>query len=338
MVSKKSVEKQLKRLKFNSVSWGRAEIAELPSILLENEKIDECVNGIYEGGFALLVATDIRLLLIDKKPLRFLTVEDLRYDMITELDYSHRLMGAQISIAAGSKNLKFRSYNQPRLRELISIVQSSMAQSKKKQSASQEDQGQHLAQINQQLQAYLLATHQQQQVLQKQLDEAKKQGVHIDSNIEPVKPPSELADYLYAQSLLMQHEQQSNAQLHKTEASAQVEASIQAQPAIETAVPTTTPPSNPQGDTSNAQLADLYAEGVQEIFGRQQSTPTILSANRTQPEPKAQAATDHTSPIDINALSIAYSKLPMALRNRKFGRPSFNAHSQQTIESTPANS
>src|SRR5689334_21296733 len=92
MASLKSVEKQLKNIHFNTHAWGKAEISELPNILLDDEKIFECVNGTYEGGFALLVATNLRLLLVDKKPLKYLTVEDLRFDMINQIDYSHRLM------------------------------------------------------------------------------------------------------------------------------------------------------------------------------------------------------------------------------------------------------
>ena len=186
MVSAESVEKQLKRLKFNIHGWGRSEVRELHRILMEGEEVYECVNGMYEGGFALLVATDSRVLLIDKKPLNYLTVEDLRFDMINELDYSHRLLGAHITISAGSKSLTFKSYNQPRLRKLITHVQHCMAESKKSLSAGQQDQKQHLEQINQQLQAYLIAQHQQQETLREQLAQARSGGVHDSDRGQPL--------------------------------------------------------------------------------------------------------------------------------------------------------
>src|SRR5258708_3529959 len=128
MVSQESIQAQLKSIGFNQHGWGRTEVNELHHIIIEGEEIYECVNGIYEGGFALLVATDVRLLLVDKKPFNYLTVEDLRFDMINEIDYNHRLLGAYISITSGDKNLKFRSYNQPRLRKLIGHVQHCMAE------------------------------------------------------------------------------------------------------------------------------------------------------------------------------------------------------------------
>ncbi len=291
MVTRESVEEQLKKIGVNYRGWGRTEIGELAHIILPDEEIFECVNGFYEGGFALLVATNFRVLLIDKKPMKYLTVEDLRFDMINEIDYSHRLLSAQISISTGSKNLRFNSLNQPRLRKLIGHVQHCMAETKKKQSDHEEDQKVHLEQINQQLQAYLLAQHQQQQKIQQQLEKNSQQPL----DIEPLRPSPELSDYLYAQSLLAQHQ-----------------ATLPAAPAPPTPQTVAAPPTTA---VPAATSAELYAQGVQEIFGRQ-----------TLPD-------DQPSFI-LNPLRIAYSKLPLAMRNKKFGRPSFHAHSQ--TEAVPA--
>ena len=62
MVTQESVEQQLKKIGFNHFGWGRTEALELHNIILPDEEIYECVNGIYEGGFALLVATDVRVI------------------------------------------------------------------------------------------------------------------------------------------------------------------------------------------------------------------------------------------------------------------------------------
>jgi hypothetical protein len=307
MVSQQSVEQQLKRIHFNHLSWGTSEAKELHNILLADENILECVNGIYEGGFALLVATDMRVLLVDKKPLNYLTVEDLRFDMISEIDYSHRLFGARISISTGTKNLKFTSYNQPRLRKLINHVQHHMADLKKKQDNHQQGQNQHLEQINQQLQTYLLAQYQQQESLKHDLQNA--QNIAQVKVPEPVEMSPELKDYMLAQRLLME----------QLPAHIQATAPHSEQASISTPQPIALPV--PHGDPANPQLADLYAEGMQEIFGRR--TPTTQAYAPVQPVQTQPAAA-----LDVNPISIAYSKLPMALRNRKFGRPSFHAHSQ----------
>lgn len=283
MVTKESIEQQLKRIGFNYHGWGRTEISELPNIILPDEQIYECVNGFYEGGFALLVATNVRVVLVDKKPLKYLTVEDLRFDMINEIDYSHRLFAAEISISTGSKNLRFVSMNQPRLRKLIGHVQHCMAEGKKKQEEHSEDQKLHLEQINQQLQTYLLAQHQQQQKLQEYLAKGESKPIEL----EPVKPDPQLSDYLYAQRLLAEH--------------------------LKNGGSTEMPVADQTPDTT-----ELYNEGVQEVFG-----------NRPE-APQEQPSSRHLIPsLEVNALSVAYSKLPLAMRNKKFGRPSFHAHSQR---------
>lgn len=311
MVSAESVKQQLKQIGFNELAWGRSEVKELPHIILPDEEIYECVNGIYEGGFALLVATNIRVLLVDKKPMNYLTVEDLRFDMITEIDYSHRLFGARISISSGNKNLKFTSYNQPRLRKLITHVQHCMAEMKRKQSEHAEDQKSHLEQINQQLQAYLLAQHAQQEELRQQLQNGSAQAAQT---VQMPKPAPELSDYLFAQSLLQQYQQ----------AGAQVVNPLPPLPAqLQAAVPQ--PIQHVSAQIAQEDAADLAEAGRQEIFGKHldatpQPAPMQVAAAQVTPAPS----------VEVNPLNLAYSKLPMALRNRKFGRPSFHAHSQQT--------
>lgn len=301
MVSEQEVERQLKKINVKTTGWGRREFQELPHILLPGEEIYECVNGLYEGGFALLIATDVRVLLIDKKPLNYLTVEDLRFDMINEMDYSHRLVGAYVNIiSSGSKNLTFRSYNQPRLRKLIGHVQRCMAEAKKKQNYHAEGQNQHLERINEQLQSYLRAQQDyQQQVHDIQAGGAAKQELPP----APEPPSNELKDYLYAQSLMEQYRGQAPPPATK----AQAAPAAPSRPAVPA----------PVGEVP---ADDLYNEARAEIFGK--------TAARGQPPADNQAVVANLKLEMNNPLRIAYAKLPMALRNRKFGRPSFHAHSQ----------
>jgi len=208
--------------------------------------------------------------------------------MISEMDYSHRVIGARISISAGDKHLKFQSYNQPRLRKLIGHVQHYMAMAKKQQNNHGEGQLQHLEKLNDQIQRYMLAQQEQQSRLQEQLNQANSQVQQITMP-EPVKPDPELSDYLFAQSLLAQHQQ-----------------AAQAQPPAE--------PQSPQANSQQQQMNELYAAGIKEIFGKQiqKAAPNIAVPSISVPK---------IIPTEIHPIEIAYSKLPMALRNRKFGMP-----------------
>ena len=131
MVTREYVQQQLKLIGYKVGFFNKAEVNELVNILMPNENIYECVNGYYEGGYALLVVTNDRLLLIDKKPLQFLTIEDVRFTQISQIFYNNRLIGAFMSIFfLGVKNLRFNSLNKTRLRNLVIQVQNLISQYK----------------------------------------------------------------------------------------------------------------------------------------------------------------------------------------------------------------
>lgn len=122
MVSLHEVEKQLQHVGCNFKVWGRAEIRELSNVLMPDEKIAQAVNGSYEGGFALLCVTNCRVLLIDRKPM-LLTIEDIRYDMMAQVDFHGRLFGATIRVFTPMRNLVFNSWSSVRLRKCVNYIQ-----------------------------------------------------------------------------------------------------------------------------------------------------------------------------------------------------------------------
>lgn len=122
MVSLQKIDAMLAQVDVHNKYWGRAEIRELCKILTDDEQILSALNGRYEGGWALLVATNKRLLLIDKKPW-FLGLEDIRYDMIAEVDFRAALLDATISIQTINKVLHFRTVRQKRLRVMTVLIQ-----------------------------------------------------------------------------------------------------------------------------------------------------------------------------------------------------------------------
>lgn len=123
MVHPSEIESRLGGLGFKASRWFKPEINELQHILMEDEKIVVLACGRYFGSYALLVATDQRLLLIDKRVF-FMTVEDTRYDMISEIDYSAQAYSATVTIFTMNKTHKFTSIKfKKQLRDLTSYVQ-----------------------------------------------------------------------------------------------------------------------------------------------------------------------------------------------------------------------
>ncbi len=122
MVKAHDVRRQLRRIGADYHFWGVAELRELPNILFDNENVQHVINGRYSGGFATLVATDIRVLLIDKKPL-FLTIEDIRYDMVSDVLFNHRLVNASLILGTVHNSITFLGFNKTRLRHMTNFIQ-----------------------------------------------------------------------------------------------------------------------------------------------------------------------------------------------------------------------
>lgn len=122
MVHVNEVAEQLKRLHVNFQFWCRGEIRELPKILFEGEQLHHVLVGRYEGGFALFCATDRRVLLIDKKPF-YLTIEDIRYDMISDVQYNYRMIDATVRLGTIHKTIAFTAYNHNKLRDFTNYIQ-----------------------------------------------------------------------------------------------------------------------------------------------------------------------------------------------------------------------
>lgn len=122
MITHNEVLRQLKAINAEFKFWGRGEIKELEHILVPSETIAYCMHGRYEGGFAVLCVTDMRILLIDKKPF-YLTLEDLRYDMVSEVDFSRRLVDSTITVCTVNKKLNFTSFKGQILRKATAYIQ-----------------------------------------------------------------------------------------------------------------------------------------------------------------------------------------------------------------------
>lgn len=122
MVQPDEVKRQLVKIGAAKLVWGRPELRELPRILFEREELSHIVYGRYEGGYALLCATDQRVVLIDKKPF-FLTLEDTRYEMISDVQFNHRLLDASLWLGTVHKRFIFRAYNHSKLRNMTSYIQ-----------------------------------------------------------------------------------------------------------------------------------------------------------------------------------------------------------------------
>jgi hypothetical protein len=123
MVHISEIEGRVSQLGVRISRWFQAELRELQHILMDHEQIISVVPGRYFNGNALLVATDHRLLLIDKRTF-FMNLEDIRYDMISETDFNSRVFDATLRIFTLNKQHRFTSVKyKHQLRDLTRYVQ-----------------------------------------------------------------------------------------------------------------------------------------------------------------------------------------------------------------------
>jgi hypothetical protein len=103
MPTYEEVTSQIEHLPEGKGFLGRKEVKQLPTILWEDEQVENIIRGWYSGGNGILVATNKRLVFVDKG-LTKLRVEDFPYDKITSIQYNLGLAGGTLTIfASGNK-------------------------------------------------------------------------------------------------------------------------------------------------------------------------------------------------------------------------------------------
>lgn len=106
----------------SSILWGRKEIAELPTIIPEDEQIFGLVQGKYNGGQGILVATNKRLLFVDKGLFYGLKVEDFGLDKISSIQYETGIFYTDIKIIASGNIAKISNVENSSGREFCEKV------------------------------------------------------------------------------------------------------------------------------------------------------------------------------------------------------------------------
>jgi hypothetical protein len=121
MVASRSIKGQLHRAGHKFRIFGRSECRELANILEPQETIVKCAYGYYHGGSGILVATDQRLILVDKRPL-YLNVESMRYENIKDVQFDTKMLQGVLYLDIGVKRLVFRSVSDASLRKINEYV------------------------------------------------------------------------------------------------------------------------------------------------------------------------------------------------------------------------
>ena len=117
-----AIQDAIKRLNGAEQWLGRREVAELPSILWEDELPERIIQGFYDKGNGILVATNKRLVFIDKGLLWGLRVEDFPYDKISSIEYTTGLVFGELTIYTSGNRSKIEQVLKAQVREFAEYV------------------------------------------------------------------------------------------------------------------------------------------------------------------------------------------------------------------------
>lgn len=124
MPTLEDVQKQIAAIEGGSRFIPRKEVKELPGVLGPDERVEQLTPGFYHGGLGLLVATNRRLIFLDKGMLYGLRVEDFHYDRISSIQYKTGLLLGEITIFASGNRAEISQVEKQMVRQFGDYVRS----------------------------------------------------------------------------------------------------------------------------------------------------------------------------------------------------------------------
>lgn len=106
MATLEEITAVVKALPNGATFWNGKDIKELPNILWEDEMLETLIGGNYDKGTGILVATNKRLLFVNKGLMWGLKVEDFPYDKISSIQYTQGFVFGEIDIFASGNKAK----------------------------------------------------------------------------------------------------------------------------------------------------------------------------------------------------------------------------------------
>jgi hypothetical protein len=105
---RRRVLQELKNLGVSKYGLLMTESQYLPSIIHADEQLCGVVYGHHDAGFAMLVATDRRVIFLDKKPL-FVDQDDIDYGVVAGVSHGHAGFASTVTLHTRIKDYAIRT-------------------------------------------------------------------------------------------------------------------------------------------------------------------------------------------------------------------------------------
>lgn len=104
------IQRQLRDLGVHWYGLKSMEAHYLPRIIHPQEKIGGVVYGRHKDSFAMLVATDRRIIFLDVKPL-FTKEKEITYDVVSGISYGHAAFWTTVTLHSKVGDYAIRTHN-----------------------------------------------------------------------------------------------------------------------------------------------------------------------------------------------------------------------------------
>lgn len=127
----REIKLQLVALGATKSQLSKPEIKELPKVLFENEVIKAFVLGFFDGGYAMLAATNLRLLFVDVMPFGRVKVDDIPYNMVASVEMQFGIFYGSITVFTRPNSYRFWWLNKNNVHDFNEYVELQMLKHQK---------------------------------------------------------------------------------------------------------------------------------------------------------------------------------------------------------------
>lgn len=117
------VLKELKGLGVSTFELGRAESGYAPNVIHADEHIGGVLYGHHKDGHVMMIATDRRVIFLDKKPM-FVNKDEITYDVVSGISLNKAGIGSTVTLHTRIKDYVIRTFNEKCAEGFVRYIES----------------------------------------------------------------------------------------------------------------------------------------------------------------------------------------------------------------------
>jgi len=118
----KRVTAELRDAGLSYFAMNSMEARYLPHLIHPDEHIEGAVFGYQEVGFVLLVATNWRVIFLDRKPL-FTNTDEVHYKVVSGVVNNHAAFGTTVILHTRVKEFRVLTLNRPSAKKFVNYIE-----------------------------------------------------------------------------------------------------------------------------------------------------------------------------------------------------------------------